>query len=139
MERWQERGSCRDSDLNFYGPVTQELRNECAGCPVLDQCRNYAIWHEEYGFWGGMSEEERGAYRNAHGITMIVPESITVIRKTKARSPIPHGTLRGYRLETKWKIPHCEACKVENKIASQKYRAAKAREAERLKKEWRNT
>ena len=133
MQRWQEKGSCRDSGLNFYGPVTRVHRNECAKCPVLDQCRDYAIWHEEYGFWGGMSEGERASYREANGITMIVPERITVFRKTGPRAPIKHGTLKGYRLETKWKIPHCEACKVENKKASRKYRAEKAREAKRAR------
>ncbi|WP_424556268.1 WhiB family transcriptional regulator [Streptacidiphilus pinicola] len=34
----------------------------CAGCPVLDECRTYALEaREPYGVWGGMSEDERAA------------------------------------------------------------------------------
>ena len=36
-------------------------RTLCQGCPVLEQCRDYARAHRENGFWGGESEEERAA------------------------------------------------------------------------------
>ena len=32
----------------------------CATCPVIEQCREYALRAQEpYGIWGGMTEEER--------------------------------------------------------------------------------
>ena len=34
----------------------------CAGCPVLPECRAYALanpWLTAYGVWGGLSEAER--------------------------------------------------------------------------------
>ena len=31
-----------------------------AACPVIEQCRSYALAAQEpYGIWGGMTEEER--------------------------------------------------------------------------------
>lgn len=32
----------------------------CADCPVIDACRQHALEvQEQYGVWGGLSEEER--------------------------------------------------------------------------------
>ena len=32
----------------------------CAKCPVINQCREYALAaHEPYGVWGGLTQEER--------------------------------------------------------------------------------
>jgi hypothetical protein len=50
------------------------LRDLCSSCPVFTECRDHAIKHEEYGFWGGMSANERKMYRRRHGIMF---ESIT--------------------------------------------------------------
>lgn len=68
---WQLRGACRgmDSALFFHpagerGPA-REIREShakriCGSCPVLEQCRAYALAvHEPYGVWGGLSESER--------------------------------------------------------------------------------
>ena len=68
---WMERGICRgDGDLFFpprgERPQARERREAqarvvCRRCPVLLPCRWYARLHREYGFWGGVSEEERAA------------------------------------------------------------------------------
>jgi WhiB family redox-sensing transcriptional regulator len=50
------------------------LRKICGGCPKLMECRTYAIKHELYGFWGGMTEQERSDYRKKNKITLIRPE-----------------------------------------------------------------
>jgi WhiB family redox-sensing transcriptional regulator len=58
-----------DSSL-FFGPDGERPRVRthriakakaiCAGCPVLDDCRNYAIAAgEPVGIWGGLTEDER--------------------------------------------------------------------------------
>ena len=49
---WQDHAACAGA-----------AKAICATCPVLEQCREYALSaHEPYGIWGGMTEEERAAY-----------------------------------------------------------------------------
>lgn len=35
------------------------LRRICFSCPIWKECLQVAMQEEPYGFWGGMSEEER--------------------------------------------------------------------------------
>lgn len=70
---WQEDAVClgMDTELFFHpegerGGTRQRrvaaAKAICATCPVLKQCREYALANREpYGIWGGMSEEERAA------------------------------------------------------------------------------
>ena len=37
----------------------KELKLVCNGCPILEECREYAIWNETHGFWGGMLPRDR--------------------------------------------------------------------------------
>jgi WhiB family redox-sensing transcriptional regulator len=46
------------------------LRRICSGCPTLDPCRDWAIAFEDYGFWGGMTPDERRAARRLRGMTI---------------------------------------------------------------------
>ncbi|MDO5747571.1 MAG: WhiB family transcriptional regulator [Actinomycetaceae bacterium] len=69
--QWQYKGACADMDTEkFFHPEgerggTRRRRAEaakaiCMTCPVINECRDYALsTHEPYGVWGGMSEEER--------------------------------------------------------------------------------
>jgi hypothetical protein len=45
-----------------------QLRRICLTCPALETCKEYAITHELYGFWGGMTAIERQAERVMRGI-----------------------------------------------------------------------
>ncbi|WP_331722919.1 WhiB family transcriptional regulator [Nocardia sp. NBC_00511] len=68
---WQSLGSCKglDSTLFFHpdgergrARSTRErsAKKICRECPVLSQCRAYALSTKQtYGIWGGMSEQER--------------------------------------------------------------------------------
>lgn len=68
---WQYQGACRDAeDTLFFHPEgergaarrrrIEQTKAICAGCPVLQQCREQALAiREPYGIWGGLSEEER--------------------------------------------------------------------------------
>ncbi len=70
---WQARAACRGIDTaNFYHPENErgpsrtkrELRAKavCSGCPVIENCRRWALsTREPYGVWGGLSAEEREA------------------------------------------------------------------------------
>lgn len=43
--------------------MTPVFRAMCDGCPILAECREYAIEHESHGFWGGLTVTERQALR----------------------------------------------------------------------------
>jgi WhiB family redox-sensing transcriptional regulator len=70
---WQVNAACRGTDTsNFYHPENERgpsrVRREmsakavCAVCPVLDDCRRWALAaREPYGVWGGLSADEREA------------------------------------------------------------------------------
>jgi len=73
---WQMLGRCRDrASSQFFHPdddlgrISRRLREEaakrlCASCPVRKQCATHALTvNEEYGVWGGFSENERATLR----------------------------------------------------------------------------
>src|ERR1700716_4078449 len=81
---WQDAAACKSEDLLlFFGPdgerqPEREIRERkakgvCAACPVRlgglhyavgRECLNYAVSRREnYGTWGGLSEDERPAER----------------------------------------------------------------------------
>lgn len=43
--------------------ITPSLRSACRVCPIVSECREYAIWHENHGFWGGLTVDERHRLR----------------------------------------------------------------------------
>ncbi len=50
---WGERGPSRDARV-------RRAKEVCAECPVIEACRRHALEvQEQYGVWGGLSEEER--------------------------------------------------------------------------------
>jgi WhiB family transcriptional regulator, redox-sensing transcriptional regulator len=72
---WRARAACAhvDSDLFFpvgvTGPAVPQIaaaKAVCAGCEVRETCLDFAIaTNQEYGVWGGTSEEERRLLRRA--------------------------------------------------------------------------
>ena len=42
---------------------TPTLRRICRDCPILEDCREYALEHEVHGFWGGLTATERQKLR----------------------------------------------------------------------------
>ena len=74
-DHWRDRASCAsvESDLFFpvgvTGPAVAQIaaaKAVCATCPVRSECLEFALaTNQEYGEWGGTSEEERRALRRA--------------------------------------------------------------------------
>lgn len=72
-EEWREVGSCRQLDTGLFFPIGQtgeaevkivRAKKVCVTCPVRQQCLEFAITtNQEYGVWGGHSEEERRVIR----------------------------------------------------------------------------
>lgn len=72
-ESWRADAACKGVDpLLFFGPRVDGTRSEpgrparvmkakmiCKSCPVLVECREWAIGNLEYGIAGGMTEKER--------------------------------------------------------------------------------
>lgn len=67
---WQD-ASCAGLDVELFymenqaeaALVTPTLRRMCRDCVIVGACREYAIWHEREGFWGGMTATERSKFR----------------------------------------------------------------------------
>ena len=68
---WQRLGACRGLDSAvFYHPDgernpsrarrTERAKAVCARCPVIVECREFALLtREPFGVWGGLGEAER--------------------------------------------------------------------------------
>ena len=76
---WQRLGACVGMDLTvFYHPDGEkgrartkrinEAKKVCEPCPVIEQCRTFALdTKEPYGVWGGLSENEREQIHSGSG------------------------------------------------------------------------
>ncbi|MDP6480969.1 MAG: WhiB family transcriptional regulator [Acidimicrobiales bacterium] len=67
-DNWMTRARCADTDPAHFFPsdgVGVELaKKTCAGCPVTEQCLEYALTNRvEHGVWGGCSERQRRRIR----------------------------------------------------------------------------
>jgi WhiB family transcriptional regulator, redox-sensing transcriptional regulator len=68
---WTADAACQGRTELFFAPAGErpearvgreaKARAVCTACPVMQECREWAREHREYGFWGGESEEERAA------------------------------------------------------------------------------
>lgn len=71
-----ERAACRGMDTNIFFPErgtaqVKTIRAICEKCPVWEKCRQWGIHHEEDGWWGGMSPNQRVNARRASGIELV--------------------------------------------------------------------
>jgi WhiB family redox-sensing transcriptional regulator len=70
---WRRRAACRGKDPELFFPVGSagpalaqiaEAKKICARCPVLRACLVPAMaTGQEYGIWGGLTEDERRRLR----------------------------------------------------------------------------
>lgn len=61
---WMEDGVCNQTDPEVFFPErgnsNRDAKRVCMGCPVREQCLEYALENvERYGVWGGLSERQR--------------------------------------------------------------------------------
>ena len=71
--RWREDAACRASSPDLFFPVgtvghalteIESAKAVCAGCGVREACLEFAVLtNQEFGVWGGTSEEERRKLR----------------------------------------------------------------------------
>lgn len=69
-EGWREAAACAGTDNELFFPVgdedsrAEQAKEICAGCPVLDECLQYALsTNQTEGVWGGMTGSERRRLR----------------------------------------------------------------------------
>ena len=78
MERtgndWRDSAECKKADPELFFPIgessavdrdqIQAAKKFCADCLVRGQCLEYAqMTHQDFGIWGGETENERRARR----------------------------------------------------------------------------
>lgn len=66
---WRETARCKEMDPDLFFPVgttgpallqIEAAKAVCRQCDVREECLQYAIdSNQEYGIWGGLTEEER--------------------------------------------------------------------------------
>lgn len=66
---WHERAACRSEDPELFFPVSDDgssllqierARRICHRCPVLRECRGWALRNgERDGVWGGLTPRQR--------------------------------------------------------------------------------
>lgn len=70
---WQLHAACRGMDTDIFFcydemrsskvrmQVERRVKEICSDCPVIDQCREWALSRpERHGIWGGLTNIERG-------------------------------------------------------------------------------
>jgi hypothetical protein len=57
------------------------LRTICLACPIWKQCLTYAMEHEDYGVWGGMTSVERFSFKNLRSIRINKGERCLHLKK----------------------------------------------------------
>lgn len=69
MRDWRELARCKEMDPDLFFPVgttgpallqIEAAKAVCRSCTVRQQCLEFALAsNQEYGVWGGTTEEER--------------------------------------------------------------------------------
>jgi len=102
---WRDDAACQDSDPEAWFPLSADPRHSadalavCRTCPVLDDCRDWAIaTRQEYGVWGGLTEDQLRALKRKAG------------RGTRTPPAINHGTEGGAGAHRRRGEEPCSAC-----------------------------
>jgi hypothetical protein len=87
---WRKHSACRDEDPDLFFPAGHEgssalqiehAKAVCRRCPVLDQCRQWAMdTRQSFGVWGGLSERDRATIWRRRGIRL--PAEKTPVERT---------------------------------------------------------
>lgn len=75
MFPYLEDAACRGRDLDLFyaesGPAVTKAKASCAVCPVVRECRDWAVTREEFGIWGGTTARERVGIRRERGLRLV--------------------------------------------------------------------
>lgn len=107
MGEWREQAACRDMPKSMFvresmtRAAQQEAKAVCAGCPVMNECREMALELADsgrvidvpIGVWGGTNEAERRAMLSRRRRAKPAPLSADFVPGTRCR----HGSHNAYR------------------------------------------
>jgi len=85
LPKWDGTENCAGMDVNAFfddnrktrwqeTTERRELIELCMTCNKLAECAEYSLKHELYGFWAGMTQDERVEYRKKNKIKLVRPE-----------------------------------------------------------------
>ena len=100
---WVQGAACKPDTGHLFFPTSGQHSTKakaiCQTCPVITQCRDYAVTSPNLlrGVWGGMSEDELESARRKAG--------------TKTRKVASCGTGAGYRAHYRDGELPCAACR----------------------------
>ena len=124
-DNWRERANCRDMDpALFFAEVGgnrmgDEARAACEHCYVQLECLQWALEHEDYGWWAGTSENERRRMRKRLNIFLTPVSNGHAVDQGPACGT-PQGYMKHYRDRTN----ACEDCKAAHAAKRQGERAS---------------
>jgi len=73
-EYWKKDAACAGIDTEMFFPEQgynpdAMLIKMCKSCPVMNECREYALKYNLEGIWGGLGQRGRLNYRRRQKIT----------------------------------------------------------------------
>lgn len=117
---WRSLSACRDTDpelffpLSAWGPGQAQIASAkaiCASCQVRSDCLQFALRSgQEFGVWGGTSEDERRALRRAQ--LVLAPRQVTepAKRSNRRRAAQPVRLSQPVRPATARLASHGQSC-----------------------------
>lgn len=110
IRSWSLRAKCRGNidDVLFFPEQRANVekgKKACTGCPVMDQCRLYAVVHEVHGIWGGMCFSERKK--------LIGPDALLILQELFLKEGLLEGSVRllvEQRVAQSYPIVHRQSC-----------------------------
>jgi WhiB family redox-sensing transcriptional regulator len=98
-EAWRDHAACKGADNFLFFDDDKRLwktaRAMCAVCPVISQCREWALSYpgkDLFGFWAGMTQRERINHQNNQQEHPTCPTPVH-LRRTGRVSGIKYGGL----------------------------------------------
>jgi len=78
-EVWIREAACRGADNILFFPEDgrsfgSEAEKLCADCPVLEPCQEWAVYHEAFGYQGGLTPNQRAKVRARLNIYLWEPQ-----------------------------------------------------------------
>lgn len=75
---------CYGMDTEIFYPIefidqgeAKTMAKFCNSCPFKQECFEWALVHESFGFWGGTTPPERERVRRANNIGLVPIEYVT--------------------------------------------------------------
>jgi WhiB family redox-sensing transcriptional regulator len=111
---WMGDAACCQNDPEMFFPhvggTGRHAKKICAACPVLRECRIYALHHDVSGVWGGLSENERKEIK----------------RGRKPKEIQPCGTVAAFQRHVRDGEKPCDACRAAKNDASRQWSQRRA-------------